>query len=702
MSAARVRGAAPRAFPALAEAGLRTVLDLLQHYPRRYIDRTRRSDIAELSPDDDVYVVGEVARVARRRTRQRRSLVRMVLRDSTGYVDLVFFNQAWVADKYAEGDTVVAFGKVGFYRGRCQMTSPVIDRWGEQTGRLMPVYPGSAKLGLRSWDVARFIANALDRCQLRGIADPVPVAVLRRLRLIGRHQAFNGIHRPDSSREWVRARRRLVFDELLRLQVELVRRKRRLRATTAGVAHAVGGELLDDFRRSLPFELTAAQQRVMEEISADLAKPWPMHRLLQGDVGSGKTVVALGALLTAAQGRLQGVLMAPTEVLAEQHKATMSGLVDGLEVPDPSRLGGKRPLRVELLTGQVDAARRRDIVAGLATGTVDIAVGTHALISDDVEYRALAVVVVDEQHRFGVEQRSRLRDKGLGLGMSVPDMLVMTATPIPRTAAMTVYGDLDVSVLDEVPTGRRPVATLRARTPAEEADAWQAVREAVRRRLQAYVVCPLIEESQSLTANSATDLYDRLTAPGGELEGLRAGLLHGRVSPAEKEATMGLFRLGQLDVLVSTTVIEVGVDVPAAVVMVVVDAHRFGIAQLHQLRGRVGRGSHDSVCYLLGEASTEEGESRLEAVAATSDGFQLAEADLELRGEGTVMGVQQKGRSDLRLASLRRHKKLIGEARAAARELVSADGGIDSHEGLADEIDFVFGDDASAEFLLKS
>ena len=700
LSAKRVRSAAPRAFPALARMGIHTVLDLLQHYPRRYLDRTRQADVAELLPDEDAYIVGEVIRVSKRKTRRGRSLVNLIVRDSTGAVLLAFFNQPWIGEKHAKGETVIAFGRIKRYRGQLQMANPVIDEWGDRTGRLVPVYPQSQKAGLRTWDVARFIRVVLRRCAPRGIADPVPTRILRRLRLISREQALNWIHQPDSHEQCGLARRRLVFDELLRVQLELVRRKRHRQGTTVGISHAVEGDLVARFLGSLPFDLTGAQQRVINEISADLRERHPMHRLLQGDVGAGKTVVALSAVLTAVQGRMQAALMAPTEVLAEQHLSTITQLLDGFTVPDDSRLTGKRPLKIRLLTGRVGASQRRSTLAGLATGSVDIVVGTHALISGGVEFKKLGVAVIDEQHRFGVEQRAELREKGLA--SASPDLLVMTATPIPRTAAMTVFGDLDVSTLDELPPGRTAVRTKRARTSSEEADAWQAVRRGVAEGRQAYVVCPTIEQSAGFESRSVIEVHESLTDSGGALAGLKVGLLHGRVSSAEKEATMNLFRDGRLDVLVSTTVIEVGVDVPNATVMVVMDAHRFGMAQLHQLRGRVGRAHHDSTCYLLGEAATADGHARLEAVAGTTDGFELAEIDLELRGEGTIMGERQKGRNDLRLASLRRDKDYVGKARSVADDLLANDGTLDAYPGLADEIQFAFGDEAAAEFLLKS
>jgi ATP-dependent DNA helicase RecG len=430
-----------------------------------------------------------------------------------------------------------------------------------------------------------------------------------------------------------------------------------------------------------------------------------MHRLLQGDVGSGKTVVAVWTLLAAVQGGHQGAFMAPTEVLAEQHAQGIRALLDGVEVPDDgASLFGARPVRVELLTNKVGAADRRRILAGLGSGEVDVAIGTHALIQEGVDFRSLGAVVIDEQHRFGVEQRAALRDKSGG--GPVPDVLVMTATPIPRTAAMTVYGDLDVTLIRSLPAGRQPIVTSWARAEADEAEVWEAVRREVARGRQAYVVTPLIEESDKLEVRSAEDTYARLAE--GELSGLRLGLLHGRLGSADKEATMHQFREGRLDVLVATTVIEVGVDVPNATVMVILDADRFGIAQLHQLRGRVGRGSDRSWCYLVSASDSDEAEARLGALVKTTDGFALAEVDLDLRGEGTIMGERQKGRSDLKLASLRRDRDWVERAREVAFAIVDGDepgdadrgGGLERHPDLLAEV-ALFLDEDDQEFLLK-
>lgn len=692
----RLRGVGEKKGSALAAAEISTVLDLLTHYPRRHLDRTREASIGELRKGDEATVFGEVRSASTRQLKGRRTLTNVVIGDGGHQLSLTFFNQRWRERQLTPGMTVLVHGKCEIYRGQRQMTGPIVDLVGNQTGRIVPVYPQSEKSGLLTRDVAAFVEEALARCRPRGFDDPVPEAVLDRFDFVDRAAAIYGIHQPETMTEKDEARRRLVFDELLRVQLELVRRKRRIERETLGIVHATTGELTDRFVDRLPFPLTGAQQRAIDEIAADLQLSRPMHRLLQGDVGSGKTLVAVHALLVAVQGGHQGALMAPTEVLAEQHHAGVTAMLGDLSVPDPTTLMGDRPLRVELLTNRVGAGERRKILADLVQGKVDIVIGTHALIQDKVEYSALGVVVIDEQHRFGVEQRAALRDKGDSV--TAPDVLVMTATPIPRTAAMTVYGDLDVSVLDELPPGRTPIVTEWARDDSAEDAVWDAVRTAVGEGRQAYVVCPLIDESEALDVRSAEDTYAALQA--AELVDLRLGLLHGRVTPAEKDEVMGAFRRGDLDVLVATTVIEVGVDVPNATVMVILDADRFGIAQLHQLRGRVGRGAHASRCFLVGDPTTSDGEARLEALVASTDGFELAEVDLELRGEGTIMGERQKGRNDLKLASLRRDKEWVAAAREVAIEIIDADEELDAHPGLADELDLLLRDD-DAEYLMK-
>ncbi|MGH9184510.1 MAG: ATP-dependent DNA helicase RecG [Acidimicrobiales bacterium] len=700
----RLSGVGPERAGALARVGVENVLDLLTYYPRRYLDRTREARLADLHVGEEATVLVRVLRAASVRPRRGgRPFVTVEVTDGTGRLELTFFNQPWRTKQLRAGVEVLLFGKLDLFRGKPKMTNPVVDLVGDRTGRIIPVYPQSDKERLYTWDLARWVGESLRRAT--DLSDPVPAPVRDRFDLIGRTIAFRSIHEPESMTEMAAARRRLVFDELLRIQLALVLRKRALERTAVGIRHELVGGLVGRFHERLPFTLTADQERVIIEIEADLAKPHPMHRLLQGDVGSGKTVVAVSALLVAIHGGHQGALMAPTGVLAEQHFLGVRELLDGLSVPagtDAGMLFDERPLTVELLTNRTSAAERRRLLAGLAGGTVDLLIGTHALIQEGVEFRSLGLVVVDEQHRFGVEQRAALREKGGG--EAVPDVLVMTATPIPRTAAMTVYGDLDVSVLHELPPGRQPVITRWERTPPGDIDlaalnVWDQVRKEVAAGRQGYVVCPLIEESEKLEVRSAEETYDALST--GELAGLRLGLIHGRVTPGEKEKVMSLFRSGAVDVLVATTVIEVGIDVPNATIMVVLDADRFGIAQLHQLRGRVGRGAERSWCCFVGAGATPESEARLTALVGSTDGFELAEVDLELRGEGTIMGTTQSGRNDLKLASLRRDREWVERARAVAFELVDGDPTLAAHPELATEIEAFLGEE-EREYLLKS
>jgi ATP-dependent DNA helicase RecG len=704
MPVGRLTGVGPRKLDGLAALGVESLLDLLTYYPRRYVDRTHEARIRDLVVGEEAMVIVTVQRASSRRTRGRppKVLVTVEVSDDSGQLRVTFFNQAWRERQLTPGMTVALFGKLEMFNGRRQMTNPVVDLIGNRTGRIVPIYPQSEKAGLSTWEIGDWVAQVLRRSARRGLADPVPGWVLDRHDLVTRDEAFAGIHAPDSMAHKEVARRRLVLDELLRVQLALVQRKRHIERTTRGIAQATDGPLLDAFVDRLPFDLTADQRAAVDEIRGDLAAPHPMHRLLQGDVGAGKTVVAVWTLLAAVQGGHQGAFMAPTEVLAEQHAAGIRALLDGIEVPDAgSSLFGARPLRVELLTNKVGAADRRRILAGLAGGEVDIAIGTHALIQEGVDLASLGAVVIDEQHRFGVEQRAALRDKAGG--GPVPDVLVMTATPIPRTAAMTVYGDLDLTVIRSLPAGRQPIVTVWAKTEDDEAELWAAVRREVAAGRQAYVVTPLIEESDKIEVRSAEDTFAQLAAT--ELDGLRLGLLHGRLGSADKEATMHQFREGRLDVLVATTVIEVGVDVPNATVMVILDADRFGIAQLHQLRGRVGRGSEQSWCYLVSTSDSDEAEARLGALVKTTDGFALAEVDLDLRGEGTIMGERQKGRSDLKLASLRRDREWVERAREVAFAIVddpdgSAGGGLERHPDLLAEV-ALFLDEDDQDYLLK-
>jgi ATP-dependent DNA helicase RecG len=696
LSVSRIKGVGEVKQRSLQSIGVGSVLDLLTTYPRRWVDRTNEARVSDLRAGEEALVLVSVRSVHKRTMRNRRTMVEAVVGDGSGRLHVVFFNQPWRERQLREGLNIALFGKADMYRGGLQMTNPIVDLIGDRTGRIVPIYPQSEKAGLSTWEIAGWVEDAIAKCRPRGLADPLPESVRRRFGLIDRFSALTTIHLPETLADKERARRRLAFDELFRVQAVLVMRKRALERESKAIRHTLSGVLTDRLRAALPYQLTGAQQRAMAEIDADLAGPHPMHRLLQGDVGSGKTLVAVHALLVAVQGRHQGALMAPTEVLAEQHASSVRRLLAGITVPDPDNLFGDRPLRVELLTNRVTGAERRAVLAGMADGSVDVVVGTHALIQEVVDFHSLGVVVVDEQHRFGVEQRAALRAKGAD--DAVPDVLVMTATPIPRTAAMTVYGDLDVSVLDEMPPGRTPIVTHWANGPLLEAAAWATVREQVAAGRQAYVVCPLIEDSEKLEVASAEQTLARLDAD--ELRGLGLGLLHGRMASADKEVVMERFRAGDIDVLVATTVIEVGVDVPNATVMVILDADRFGIAQLHQLRGRVGRGAHESCCFLVTQ-QLEGGSPRVDALVATTDGFELAEVDLDLRGEGTIMNTAQKGRNDLKLASLRRDRELVSLARDAAFEIIDDDPLLDGNPVLLDELRLLFSTE-DTEFLFKS
>ena len=682
--------------------GIGTVLDLLTHYPRRYHDRRNLQQIASLAIGEEATVYGTVKKVSGRRTRQGRSLVEIEIFDDTSYLKCSFFNQPWREKQLSAGTEAAFFGKVEHYRNRRQMTNPVVDVIAEpglpgaDTGVLVPIYPASGKADVQTWQIRKAVAEALDRSQARGFADPLDTGTRDDLGLVDRSTAIAHIHRPPTTEDARAAARRLTFDEFMRMQVGLVARKRKLEREGLGVEHVVDGPLVDAFHAALPFPLTDGQTAAIAEVARDLASPAPMHRLLQGEVGSGKTVVALTALLMAVQGGHQGALMAPTEVLAEQHHVTVRALIGDLAVPEDGSLLGERPVRVELLTNRTSAAERRRLADGLRDGTVDLLVGTHALIYEGVEFADLGLAVIDEQHRFGVEQRDLLRSKGVD--DRTPDVLVMTATPIPRTAAMLIYGDLDRSELRELPKGRAPIETEVVGPSALERSAvYERVRAEVAAGRQAFVVCPLVEGSTKLEAKAATEEYGRLAHE--ELAGLRIGLLHGQMPGPDKEAAMHAFRDGDVDVLVATTVIEVGVDVPNATVMVVEDADRFGLLQLHQLRGRIGRGSHSSICFLLADPRTADGTARLEAMRASSDGFELAERDLEIRGSGEVFGERQSGWTDLKLGRLPRDEPIVVDARRVAEALLDQDPDLTAHRQLREEVEDILGDDV--EFLFK-
>ncbi len=701
----------PKNSAPLSKAGIRTVADLLHHVPRTYIDRTNKPRLDRVVLDTEVTIIAEVRKINTRRPKKV-SITEAIIADETATLKVIWFNQPYLQKRFPVGTEAAFSGTVTSRNGSLQMANPVVEMLGDDqesivTGRIVPVHPqvGSVK----PWAILRAMHIALTRS--RPIPDPVPAEMLERKGLISRDQAFSDIHFPESLDRVDPARNRLVYDEFFRLELSLALQKRRQMEDATGFAHTPSGELADRFIAGLPYELTGAQVRVLEEIDQDLREPHPMHRLLQGEVGSGKTVVAVAALLSGVEGGWQGAIMAPTEVLAVQHYLGVTGLLAQASLsPEPfaapsdlgmdSLFGSDGPaVHIGILTGSTAAANYRadvsrgDLLADVASGQVDILVGTHALIQEGVQFHRLGVAVVDEQHRFGVSQRVMLKEKADEID---PDLLIMTATPIPRTLSMTLYGDLDVSIIDEMPPGRTPVKT-KVVSRLEEALAWKRITEEVANGRQAFVVCPLVEDSPKVEAASATAEFHRLSAL---MKDLRVGLIHGQLRPVEKEAVMSQFRAGEIDVLVATTVIEVGIDIPNATVMVIEDADRFGLSQLHQLRGRVGRGRHPGLCLLIADPATEDGEERLAAMAATTDGFVLAQEDLRIRGQGTVFGARQSGVADLKLADLLRDLDLLTAARNDAFAIVDRDPGLADHPELAEEVRAMLGE--SVDWLFKS
>jgi ATP-dependent DNA helicase RecG len=689
---------APGVSPALAKAleegfGYRTVRDLLEHYPRRYLTRGELTDLAHAKKGAEVTLVGTVRNLAKKQPRRNLRILEVRVVDDSGAWVCTWFNQPWHAQKLTVG-TVAAFsGKLAWKAGRLGMANPGYEvlREGDDpeefANEVIPVYPASKEIS--SGRLRRAVGALLDR--YGDVPDFVPEPLRRAHGLPDRAGALEAIHRPGDRSEASRARDRLVYDELFVLQVGLALRRRAQEAGQHGQPLQNDGDLTKRLLASLPYQLTTAQSRVMAEIGGDLARSKPMHRLLQGEVGSGKTVVALWALLCAVQSGMQGAIMAPTEVLADQHGINLRGLLEPLG-EGGGLFGGPR---VEVLTAATTGASRQRILDGVAAGEVDLLVGTHALLSEGVEFRRLGAVVVDEQHRFGVHQRVRLREKG-----DSPHVLIMTATPIPRTLALTLYGDLDVSTLDELPPGRTPIATHVVADATLRERAYQRVREEVAAGHQAYVVCALKDESDKVEVRSAKAEAERLRAE--VFPDLRVGLVYGDMPAKEKEATMDRFRAGEVDVLVSTTVIEVGVDVPNATVMLIEDADRFGLSQLHQLRGRVGRGQAPGLCILFADPLTDEGRARMEAIARTNDGFELANEDLRIRGEGTVFDARQSGLSDLKLARLIDDFDWVRRARRDAFALVEADPELadPGHRRLRQEVLARLGD-GRAEWLAR-
>jgi ATP-dependent DNA helicase RecG len=658
-----VKGVGPQRAEALARVGVRTAEDLLLHLPMRYEDRRSFARIADLRSGMRVSVSGEIAVAGLRRAR-RMTIYELHLDDGSGRLKAVFFNQPYLRETLPRGKKVVLFGLVerdAMASRLLVMRSPQYEivegdeQGGIHTGRLVPVYEKLGPLTVKP--LRRILAHLAEQVPA-DLPDPLPDDLRERLAVIGRGEALRHVHRPgDGDRlELLNAFRspahvRLILEELLLFQIGLARRRVGARAERKRAAFEVRDAARQAVKRILPFPLTVSQKRVLREIADDLRSPHPMNRLVQGDVGSGKTLVALLAMVIVLENGYQAAFMAPTEILAEQHFLTFR------------RLLKRCPYRVELLTSAVKGRERAEMLARIASGEAQIVIGTHALIQEGVEFRQLGLAVADEQHRFGVLQREDLRQKGYDA-----DVLVMTATPIPRTLALTAYGDLDVSIVDEKPPGRTPIRTM-LRPASDRREVLDLVRRAVAEGRQAYVVYPLVEESEKLEdVRAATEASTEWAAA---LPGVRVGLLHGRMKSAEKEQTMGAFSGGEIQVLVSTTVIEVGVDVPNATVMVIEHAERFGLAQLHQLRGRVGRGAASSLCVLLAYGRLSEvARSRLDVMVSTEDGFAIAERDLEIRGPGDFFGTRQWGMPTFRAAHLIRDRDLVERARAEAFRLV--------------------------------
>jgi len=665
-----LRGVGPQRARQLANLGLETIGDLLFHFPRRHEDRSQLTPLAAARTDQRSTFQGRVRYVDVINPRRGGlKLVKAIVNDGTASLDLVWFNQPWVADQLELGMGVIFSGRVSLdKRGRQQITMPAwepleADSDPIHTGRLVPIYRLTE--GIPQTTMRRWCKTVVDGYAAK-LPEVLPRAQIEAAGLVGRTEAVRSYHFPTSEEDRLLARRRLVFEEFFGLQVALAQRRFQYDHRGAGIAFEIKSDLSARLHRSLPFELTAAQVRVLTEIARDMSEPRPMNRLLQGDVGSGKTLVALTAMLIAVDNGYQAAVMVPTEILAEQHHRVIRHWCEPLGIT------------AELVTGRAGSKQRRESQDRLRDGSAQIAVGTHALIQEGIEFDQLGLVVVDEQHRFGVMQRKLLSGKGV-----TPDVLVMTATPIPRTLALTVYGELDVSVIDELPAGRVPILTTW-HPLGERRQVYRDIKQRLDEGRQAYAVCPLVEESEALLeVEAVTGLVEHLQE---HFKKYRVAMIHGRMKPAEKDAVMLSLRAGEIDILAATTVIEVGIDVPNATEMLIVNADRFGLAQLHQLRGRVGRGAHESHCYLLTDAKYDpqfadeesglqyrDARARMRVICEHLDGFKLAEADLALRGPGELGGTRQSGSMDFHIASLAYDGRILEEAREYAKALVAQD-----------------------------
>ncbi len=667
MSSQYIRGVGPRRQILLSRLGIETVDDLIRHYPRGYFDRSGLVSIGSVSPGDTVTVSGEILTAHSRRLGRRRSMFTVVIDDGTGALQMVFFNQAYLEKYFRKGLTVVASGQVRLYRDRKQMAGAEWEITGgsedEQllsTGRIVPVYPLTAGISQRM--MRRIVKAALDHVAGM-IPENLPARIVSGMGFTGRGEALAQIHYPDDEASRKEAERRLKFEEVFFLHLLIRERRILVREGKSRPEISPPHLLARHFLENLPFSLTGAQKRVLKEIRADVESEKGLSRLLQGDVGSGKTVVGLASMLLAVGAGHQAAMMAPTEILAQQHAMKMERYLEGMEITH------------ELLLGSMKQAEKRDIQKRLESGEIDLVIGTHALIQESISFRQLGLAVIDEQHRFGVRQRATL-----GSGDILPHFLVMTATPIPRSLAQTVYGDLDLSIIDELPFGDRDVRTELV-PPARTEEVYESVRAEMREGRQAFILYPLVEESESLELKAATEEFERLSAE--EFSGFPIGLLHGRMSFDEKMRAISMFRSGEILGLVTTTVIEVGVDIPNASMLLINHPERFGLAQLHQLRGRIGRSGSGGVCYLLiDEGAHGKGRRRLELFAETADGFRVAEIDLEIRGPGEIWGTRQAGYPSFRLINPLSDNDLVQASWEESGNLLSEDPGLESPENM--------------------
>ncbi len=645
-------GIGPSRQKIFAGMGIYSLRDLLTYFPKRYEDRSRIVTIGEVSDGDIATVIGTVVNVSEQRTRGRMRLLKVTVQDDSGVMQAVWFNQPFLKQQMKKGRELIFSGKAQYRFGQMQMANPTWENHEQDetthSGRIVPVY--SLVDAMPQKVMRRIMMHNVDREASRW-QFWVPDKYRRKHQLPDGQEALRNIHFPEDDTAQKKARRFLVYEELFLLQLYIQLQRKNYQTQFSGISQPLQKKFFDRFLNLLPFQLTEAQSRVIREIFEDMEKPEPMNRLLQGDVGSGKTLVAAAALINAAANGYQGVMMVPTEILAEQHFLKLHPYFDHLGI------------RCRLLTGGMRRQDKQALHYAISQGEVDTVIGTHALLQDPVAFPKLSLVITDEQHRFGVGQRSVLQNKG-----ESPDVLVMSATPIPRTMTLTIFGDLDVSTIDQMPPGRQIIKTYRANTSMRPR-VYRFVHQQVEEGRQAYIVCPLVEESEKLQTESAVETAERLKS--GEFSDLQVGLVHGRMSAEEKESTMTMFRQGDIDVLVATTVIEVGVDVPNAAVMVIEGADRFGLSQLHQLRGRVGRGSHESYCILVADAENDSGNDRLDVLCRFHDGFRIAEEDLRIRGAGEYLGRRQHGAGNLKIADLLQDHAAMEIARQDAIEIVN-------------------------------